>query len=310
MHLRSSRMRATPWIVCWAWLTVSGAHPISAQVNVSGWPQVQVEVVGTDAGGDPLKGLSSSDVQVREDGRPASAVELKSISEPMSLCLLIDSSGSMYRSLNDLRVALERLLQELPPDDDVCVADFSSAGFIDQELTTDRKADLKGLSYIKASGGTALYDMLAHLADYMRKTARHSSRAILLFSDGEDNASKMKEPALRKEWRTPGTPALHIVTVPQSQPLPGHGRSGDEKAAILLANMGGGLAYFPRNLADMEASVDRLNDALKSRYLLTYQSGNPSKDSGERRIDVELDKVHQKAKAVVRAPEGYYAPSQ
>jgi Ca-activated chloride channel family protein len=310
MHLRSSRMRALPWIACCVWLIVAGTHPTSAQVNVSEWPQVQVEVVGTDAGGDPLKGLSASDVQVREDRRTAGAIELKSIAEPMSLCLLIDSSGSMYKSLNDLRVTLERLLQELPAEDDVCVADFSSAGFIDQELTTDRKADLKGLAYIKASGGTALYDMLAHLAEYMRKNARHSSRAILLFSDGEDNASRMKEPALRKEWKAPGTPALHIVTVPQSNPLPGHGRSGDEKAAIQLANMGGGLVYFPRNLVDMEASVDQLNQALKSRYLLTYQSGNSSKDGGERRIDVELDKVHQKAKAVVRAPEGYYAPSQ
>src|ERR1700722_2530435 len=244
MHLRS-RWLFAPGLAA-AFLLTAGNAAMYAQVTVSGWPQVQVEVVGTDAGGAPLKFLSASDVQVREDGRPASAVELKSTSEPMSLCLLIDSSGSMYKSLNDLHVALERLLRELPPEDDVCVADFSSQGFIDQDLTTDRKADLKGLSYIKASGGTALYDMLAHLAEYMRKNARHSSRAILLFSDGEDNASKMKEPALRTEWKAPVAPALHIVTVPQSQPLPGHGRSGDEKAAIVLANMGGGLVYFPR----------------------------------------------------------------
>jgi hypothetical protein len=43
---------------------------------------------------------------------------------------------------------------------------------------------------------------------------------------------------------------------------------------------------------------------------LTYLSDKQSNDRREHKIDVELDKPHQKARAVVRAPEGYYAPSQ
>jgi VWFA-related protein len=218
----------------------------------------------------------------------------------------MDSSGSMYESLDMLRKAAERLVKELPPEDDVCIADFSNEGYIDQILTTDRAADLKALGYLKAAGGTAIYDMLFHLADYMRKESRHRSRAIILFSDGEDNASTMKQAALEQDWNRPGTPALHVIAVPQASFMAG----GDKKHAKRLARMGGGLVYFPRKAPDLLTAVDHVNEALKSRYLLTYSSDNQSKDGRVRQIDVALDKAHQKAKATIGAPQGYYAPSQ
>jgi hypothetical protein len=134
----------------------------------------------------------------------------------------------------------------------------------------------------------------------------------VVFTDGSDNASSVQLAKLERDLDPAGSPALYLIAMPSKNPGKNEARErkDSEKNALALARMGGGFTYFPQNQSDADASVDRLVDTLGSRYLLTYTSGNASKDGRVRRIDVELDKVHQRAKAVVRAPEGYYAPSQ
>jgi Ca-activated chloride channel family protein len=301
MRLRSSCLSVLAAII----------PPLSAaaQVDVSAWPQVRMELLATDGNGDVLRGLTADDLTLTENKKPVKVDELKPLSEPMSVCLLIDSSGSMYNKRQSVDATAKRLIADLPPEDEYCVVDFSSQAFIDQNLTTDHKLAAKALSYIKASGGTALYDALSSLGDYMRKTARNPSRAILVLSDGADNASKMNLDTLRRDWQQPGTPSVHVLWIPSPKGSDDHGDDRHEQKEVLkVANIGGGLVFFPRDEAELTASSDNLIDALKNRYLLTYTSEDTSKDGRQRQLDVGLDKAHQKAKDVVRAPEGYYAP--
>jgi Ca-activated chloride channel homolog len=283
-----------------------------AQVDVSAWPQVRMELLAADGNGDVLRGLTADDLTLSENRKPVKVDELRPLSGPMSVCLLIDASGSMYTKRQSVDAAAKRLIADLPPEDEYCVADFSSSAFIDQNLTTDRKLAAKALSYIKNSGGTAFYDALSALGDYMRKSARNPSRTILVLSDGADNASKLDMNGLRREWQQPGMPSLHVIWIPSSKGSDNADSPSEEKheqkAVLTVAKMGGGFVFFPRDAAELTACSDNLIDALKNRYLLTYTSEDPSKDGRERQLDVGLDKAHQKAKDVVRAPEGYYAP--
>jgi VWFA-related protein len=297
MHLRSKAFLLTLALPLWC-ATGRG------QVNLSRWPLVRVELAGSDDKGDPLQGLTPEMLQITEDGKPVKVVDLKAASDPVSVCLLIDSSGSMYNKKDAVRSAAERLLAKLAPEDEICVADFSVSTFVDQDFTTDRTADGKALTYLKSSGGTAMYEAVEAMAKYMAKNARQPSRAVIVLTDGGDNASKISLTQLGESLKTINAAAVYEIVIP------GDDRKKAEREALQLTQSGGGLAFLPRNAADVQDAVDQLADTLKARYMLTYESPNSSKDGQARRVDVELDRVHQKMKAVVRAPEGYYAPSQ
>jgi hypothetical protein len=233
------------------------------------------------------------------------------VAGPQSVCVLLDASGSMYLRRRGLIDAANRLLKALPAEDEVCVADFSWRLHVDQRLTENRQLDVEALSYIRSSGGSAVRSSLAELSNDMRTTARHASRAIILLSDGTDNASNIDEDQMKKEIESMGGVAVHVICLP---PDPGANMEGqdrvDKKAALHLTSIFGGLGYFPHNTIDTEESVDHLVGALKSRYMLAYQALNTGRDGRSRQITIEFDKAHQKMRAVVRVPEGYYAPSE
>ena len=281
------------------------------QADLSGWPRVRIEVLALDARGDLSTGLTPDILSLKEDGKAQMIAEVKPAAEAQSVCLLIDASGSMWAREAAAQYAAARLLRSLPAEDEVCVADFSSKAYLDQDLTLDRKKDEKALGFIKDSGGTALRTALVAISDYLRKKAQNRSRAIILLSDGTDNASPADEAQMKRSMLVDGGVAVHVMCVPADPARAAQARSDtNEKVALRLTNMFGGLTYFPRNTADMNAAVDHLADAMKTRYVLTYEASNSAKDGRERKIEVAFAKALQNQRAVVRAPEGYYAPSQ
>ena len=77
---------------------------------------------------------------------------------PVSLGILIDSSGSMYDKRAAVGKASLDLIRLSNPEDEAFLVDFSWEAFIDQDFTRDIKKLEEGLSYVKTSGGTAIYD--------------------------------------------------------------------------------------------------------------------------------------------------------
>jgi Ca-activated chloride channel homolog len=311
MHLRSSRKGWLGGTMGIALLFAAGVPVGLGQADLSDWPAVRIEVLALDAHADPIAGLVPDALGLKEAGQGQTIVEIKPDPEAQSVCLLIDSSGSMYDRRDSIRSAATRLLRSLPPEDEVCVADFSWKLYIDQDLTQNRQLDIAALKFIKASGGTRLRDSLMGLSDYMRGTAKHRSRAILLLSDGSDNASMSNEDEMKRRMEMGGGAVVHVMCVPAGPGQSAQRRSDtDQKTALHLAKTFGGLSYFPRDAADTDAAVDHLVHAMETRYILTYQAQDTARDGRERPIAVGFDKAHQNAKAVVRAPEGYYAPLQ
>jgi len=132
---------------------------------------------------------------------------------------------------------------------------------------------------------------------------------MILLSDGEDNASAASEEQMKQQLESSGNPMVFVLWVPAvNKPGVPRGPDSNDRAALRLTRIGGGLTYFPRNEPDLEAAVDQLADAMKGRYILTYQAQNPAHDGRARRVEVSGDKAHLGKKAVVGAPEAYYPP--
>ena len=148
----------------------------------STWPVV-------DSAGRSVQTLDKDAFRVFEDDVPQTIASFRHEDLPVSLGILIDSSGSMYDKRPAVDAASLDLVKLSNPEDEAFLVDFSWEAFIDQDFTNDIDKLQQGLSYIKSSGGTAIYDALVASADYLAKNAKHPKQVLLVITDGEDNAS-------------------------------------------------------------------------------------------------------------------------
>jgi VWFA-related protein len=300
-----------------ALLSLTLCAPIAhGQTDLSAWPQVSAGIFVTNAKGGSLTGLTADAFLVKENGRPQTVTSLSTITEPQSVCVLIDTSGSMFQRTAIVMSAASRFIEKLPAEDEVCVATFAFRLKMEQGLTTDRSRALTAVSHAGwANGGSTIYDSVAQLANYMQNSSRFDSRAILLLSDGVDNASNGSPnqdafDRLRVQLERNRSSVLHIIRIATDDNENWGEKRSAEKAVMAMTAIGGGLPYFPRNQRDLDADVDDLSQAMKTRTMLVYTSDNPAKDGQARHVEVVVDKAHGGKKLKVRAPEGYYVPSE
>src|SRR5277367_5889681 len=135
--------------------------------------EVRLNVSVFDQGGHSVQTLGKDDFHIYEDGVAQTMASFRHEDLPVSLGILIDSSGSMYNKRAAVDQASLDLVKLSNPEDEAFLVDFSWEAFIDQDFTSDIAKLQKGLGYIDPKGGTAIYDALVASADYLSKNAKH-----------------------------------------------------------------------------------------------------------------------------------------
>ncbi len=152
---------------------------------------VNVNVTVTNASGRFVRGLTRDDFVVYEDGvvQPISYFSNERV--PVSLGIALDTSGSMAgEKMLAAQDALNRFLFDLlGPNDEMFLYRFSGEPSLVQEWTTDRNALHRQLGRIAPRGQTALYDTVAEAVP-VAQSGRHHKKALVVISDGNDNASR------------------------------------------------------------------------------------------------------------------------
>ena len=133
--------------------------------------EVRLNASVFDQTGRSVETLGKDAFHVYEDGVPQTIASFRHEDLPVSLGILIDSSGSMLYKRAAVDQASLDLVKLSNPEDEAFLVDFSYEAFIDQDFTNDINKLQQGLSYIKSSGGTAIYDALVASADYLSKNA-------------------------------------------------------------------------------------------------------------------------------------------
>ena len=157
----------------------------------SGIDLVNVTATVTDRSGRFVPGLTKDDFVVQEDGRAVDVTHFSADRVPVSLGIVLDTSGSMEgEKLANARATIERFLDQLlDPEDEVFLYGFSSDVVLIQDWTTNRSAVSSGLRRIRAAGGTAMYDAMVQAVP-MAQRGRNRKKAIVLISDGNDTNSR------------------------------------------------------------------------------------------------------------------------
>jgi Ca-activated chloride channel family protein len=148
-----------------------------------------VAVTVTDQQGRYVSGLQREDFIVYEDGIPQEITYFNfGENEPVSLGLIVDTSGSMRGKIDHARQALRRFVDTIHREDEVFVEEFSSQPMLLQDFTDSRLLLGQAISLLRPVGGTALYDAVL---DGLRrvKRGRHQKKALIVISDGLDTAS-------------------------------------------------------------------------------------------------------------------------
>ncbi len=258
-----------------------------------------------DSGGREIEDLPRDAFRVYEDGVPQTILGFRHEDLPVSLGILIDSSGSMYDKRPAVDAASLDLVRLSNSKDEAFLVDFSSEAYIDQDFTSDIGKLQQGLGYIKSSGGTALYDAVIASADYLAKNGKRPKQVLLIVTDGDDNASSATlEQAIRRVQELDG-PAIYCIGLLFGEDTTRSEMRHSKQVLTELAQQTGGQAYFPHSLKEVDGITREVAQDIRQQYTIEYRSTNPPSQGGYRQIHVEA-KAKGYGKLQVRTRAGYY----
>jgi len=239
---------------------------------------VMVPFVLTDLKGKPVPDLRESDVTLLVDGQPV-ATDLFARSEdaPVSFTILLDSSGSMglVGKMEGARAALRDLVAQRRAGDDFSLYAFSSGAVREVvPFTSDAVRILGAADTIRPHGRTAFYDALARMPD-RSLLGKNGSRAIILLTDGIDNASEITKDDLTVLLEGVDVPVYPIALRSPGAPLappPGVTPEAMLNLDVLghVARLSGGLLSLVDDPAQLPAAITRIEKDLRTQYLLGF----------------------------------------
>ncbi|MCB1036558.1 MAG: VWA domain-containing protein, partial [Acidobacteria bacterium] len=250
----------------------------------------------TDSTGHLVAGLTPEDFQVFEDGRPQILSKFELVRNlPLTIGLVLDTSGSMSDSLYEAQKAAGAFLDQIVNREDRCFAlSFADRPILLMPPTNDADAVARSLDNLLADGFTALHDALVHSLYYFRGV--RGRKALVLLSDGDDTASHLTFPQALEYARYSG-----VVIYTIGLDVSGLDLSIRDKLKD-LARETGGQTFFIKKAEELQGVYKAIEDDLRSQYLLAYASDRASTGDTYRTVEVKMKKRGLKA----RTARGYY----
>jgi VWFA-related protein len=264
---------------------------------------VSVTAVVQDKAGRFVPGLGPRDIEVYEDGirqevsyfREASSDSEQKI--PLAVVLVLDSSGSMAKSMRFLREAAITFITKLEEVDSGLVVQFNESVKGSAEFSQDLDRLEQFVESLQAWGGTALYDAVHY--GLTRVKDRPGRKAVIVFSDGADHASSTPEQEVVDYARSVEATVYSILIKGEGDIL-GRGPRGFLRK---IAQETGGSFFSPDKVAELNKIFSGISDELHHHYLLAY-TPKRSPDGLWRTIEVRM--VGRKD-TQIRVRKGYFA---
>jgi VWFA-related protein len=242
-----------------------------------------------------VEGLTRDDFKVSEDKQEQKILEFGVERRPITLGVLIDTSGSMKEEIGQVQAAAKDFVTSLRPEDRAFVVDFDENVFLLQDLTNDHDLLQASIEGTDAEGGTALYDAL--YVSYRKVRSIEGRKAIAVLTDGNDTNSAFSFQRVLELTRTHD---VILYTIGLGATLLDRGM---RSSLSELSDESGGRAFFPRTAKDLADVYQRIAADLRNQYFLTYSSANREFDGSWRKIKVECSAEDAK----VKTRRGYYA---
>jgi VWFA-related protein len=250
--------------------------------------------------------LKKENFQVFEDGVKQKLISFQHTDLPVSIAMVVDNSGSMGRKRPSVNKSAMDLIAASNPQDETFVVNFSDAAIIDQDFTSNVNKLREGLSHIEAKGGTALYNAVVASADKLATDAKRPKQVIILITDGEDNASDYNlEQTIRRVQQLSG-PVIYTIGLLFGDEDMSHSEVKEARHALeTLSSETGGMAFFPKNIEQVDQIAAEVARDIRNQYTLGYHSSRPTTEPGFRRVEVKAEGKGE-GKLIVRTRTGYF----
>jgi VWFA-related protein len=295
--------------------------------------KVKVNVVGVffnvkDKHGALIPNQTKDDFEVFEDGKPQTIKYFAAESNlPLTLGILIDSSGSQLRVLDmEKEVGGAFLRQVLTDKDEAYVIDFNIDAELVQDFTRDVHRLQAALNKVKINSGvtnpimgsggpvptapgsqrgTVLYDAV-YLSAHDMLAKEVGRKAMILLTDGEDEGSQLKiKDAIEAAQRADAIVYVLLCADRGGYYSLGMSYSGEGEMRKLTEATGGRVINVGNKFDKLREAFDQIGAELRSQYNLGYTSTNPLFDGGYRKLEIKNKQGYK-----IQSRAGYYATAR
>jgi VWFA-related protein len=281
-------------------------QPMGHFTATAGTEFVSLPVVVRDQKGRFIDAIPQGDFHVWVDGQPVTIDSFEqNDSAPVSFAILVDVSGSMRVAdkLDRAKEAIQSLVAKRRKGDDFALFSFSEAEVrVVSEFSTDPARLLRQLFFLKPEGRTALYDAVSQTTNELL-SGRNTKKAILLFTDGVDNASQLNTKDIERLVQNESVPiyAIGMKNASFSVLSEQERKELSLSALELLAQASGGQMFLVSGDEDLRPIADAIDGELRRQYVLGFQ---PSGEGDTKYWPIVVT-VKGGGTRIVRARRGY-----
>jgi Ca-activated chloride channel family protein len=260
-----------------------------------------LEFTALDPAGQYLD-VSADDLDVVEDGVGQHVETFHEASQPVSLVLALDASGSMRHREAQVVASARAFAAALRPQDQLAVMMFSDSVRVVHDLSTNRDATREAIDSYSTAGGTALYDAVSEALSRLQRT--EGRRVVVVMTDGRDENNPGTAPGSTHTL----SEVLHQVKESGATVFSiGLGTKVDNGPLQKFADLSGGRALLPQDVSELSGEFQRVIEDLRRRYAIGYTSTNGERNGQWRNVEIRLKSAPH---VTVRSTAGYSAPER
>jgi len=293
-----SASRAFAWVAA-----VLAVVPILAQGQQaptfrSGTKVVSLYATVTESG-RLVPGLTREDFEILDNDKPQKLTVFSNEVQPITVIVMLDTSGSMTGNIETLKAGAEQFLLRLLHGDRARIGDFNDKIQMVSPLTGDRDELISALASVDFGYPTRLYDAIAE--GYNELQGIEGRKVVLVFTDGADTTSRTRFGTVLDRGQTEEV-MVYAIGLQGEDVIGGRRiRTNPDRSLKKLAEETGG-GYFELSRTDqLTSTFTRVALELHSQYLLGFQQDAP--DGKTHRLDVRVKRPGM----IARARKSYIA---
>lgn len=256
--------------------------------------------------GKLVMNLPESAFKVYENGAQQTLKIFRQEDVPVSMGIIVYNSGSMREKRATVETAALDLVKASNPQDEVFIVNFNDTPYLDAPLTNDMSKLQAALERIDSRGGTAMRDAIQGSLDYLKKNGKKDKKVLIVVTDGNDNSSTETLEKLVDECKESRSQVLIYAIGLLGDEEPRDAKKA-KRALDVLTESSGGLAYYPKDLAEVDRICLEVAHEIRNQYTLAYTPLNDKLDGTFRQVKVTVDAPGH---PTVRTRTGYYATAE